>query len=170
MLHYARYGESFGYALAEAALAGLPVIVQSTPWGDNAQAELIGDGRTGFLVNDYPSARRALARLAADPAFARNVAEAAAKDIEARFSVAATWRLLTAFIAHAEAGGRGLIDEPADLAADQRARLAAGMAGYASRHPLARRLATERRLYLRPWFWRLSALDAAEIVKRRLAR
>ncbi|HEX7200883.1 MAG TPA: hypothetical protein VF213_15470, partial [Dongiaceae bacterium] len=59
---------------------------------------------------------------------------------------------------------------PADLAADQRARLAAGMAGYASRHPLARRLATERRLYLRPWFWRLSALDAAEIVKRRLAR
>ena len=170
MLHYARYGESFGYALAEAALAGLPVIVQSTPWGDNAQAELIGDGRTGFLVNDYPSARRALARLAADPAFARSIAEAGAKDIEARFSVAATWRLLTAFIEHAEAGGRGLIEQPADLAADQRARLAAGMAGYASRHPLARRLATERRLYLRPWFWRLSALDAAEIVKRRLAR
>ena len=130
----------------------------------------IGDGRTGFLVNDYPSARRALARLAADPAFARNVAEAAAKDIEARFSVAATWRLLTAFIEHAEAGGRGLIEQPADLAADQRARLAAGMAGYASRHPLARRLATERRLYLQPWFWRLTALDAAEIVRRRLAR
>lgn len=170
MLHYARYGESFGYALAEAALAGLPVIAQSTPWGDNAQAELIGNGRTGFLVNDYPSARRALARLAADPAFARRLAEATAADIAMRFGVASTWRLLNAFIEHALAGRRGLIEQPADLAADQRARLAAGMAAYASRHPLARRLATERQLYLRPWFWRLGALDAAAIVRRRLAR
>jgi glycosyltransferase involved in cell wall biosynthesis len=170
MLHYARYGESFGYALAEAALAGLPVIAQATPWGDNAQAELIRNGETGFLVHDYPSVRRALARLGADAAFTRRLAEAAAADIAARFGVGATWRLLEAFIEHARAGGRGLIESPADLAADQRARLAAGMASYASRHPLARRLATERRLYLRPWFWRLAALDAAEIVTRRLAR
>jgi hypothetical protein len=170
MLHYARYGESFGYALAEAALAGLPVIALSTPWGDNAQAELIGNGRTGFLVNDYPSARRALARLSADPAFARSLAAAAAEDIAARFGVAATWRLLDAFIAHARAGGRGLIAAPDDLAADQRARLAGGMASYASRHPMARRLATERRLYVRPWFWRLAVADALEILTRRLAR
>jgi glycosyltransferase involved in cell wall biosynthesis len=170
MLHYARYGESFGYALAEAALAGLPVIAQATPWGDNAQAELIRNGETGFIVHDYPSARRALARLAADPGFAAKLAAAAAADIAARFGIGATWRLLEAFIAHAEAGGRGLIGAPADLAGDQQRRLAAGMASYASRHPIARRLVSERRLYLRPWFWRLAALDAADIAKRRLAR
>src|SRR5262249_49949665 len=89
MLHYARYGESFGYALAEAALAGLPVVAQATPWGDNAQAELIRDGETGFLVDDYPSARQALLRLTNDAGFARQLASRAAADIAARFSVAA---------------------------------------------------------------------------------
>lgn len=170
MLHYARYGESFGYALAEAALAGLPVIAQLTPWGDNAQAELIRDGTTGFLVEDYESARRALARLTKDPALGRALAAAAAQDIEARFGVPATWRLLEAFIAHASAGGRGLITGPADLAAEQKARLAAGIASYGAAHPLLRRLAAERPLYARPWFWRLAAADGVGIVKRRLRR
>jgi glycosyltransferase involved in cell wall biosynthesis len=170
MLHYARYGESFGYALAEAALAGLPVIAQSTPWGDNAQAELIRDGETGFLVDSFEAARRALARLIDDPGFAQAIAAAGAADIARRFGIAATWRLLAAFIAHAESGGRGLIAAPADLAADQRARLSAGIASYGTPHPLARRLAAERPLYLRPWYWRLAAGDAAEILQRRLAR
>jgi glycosyltransferase involved in cell wall biosynthesis len=170
MLHYARYGESFGYALAEAALAGLPVIAQATPWGDNAQAELIRDAETGFLVHDLESARRALARLEADPAFARTLAAAAAADIAARFGLAATWRLLEAFIAHARSGGRGLLTQPADLAADQRRRLSVGIASYGARHPLLARLSAERPLYLRPWFWRLTARDGAEIARRRLAR
>ena len=137
MLHYARYGESFGYAMAEAALAGLPVIAQATPWGDNAQAELIRDGETGFLVDDYAAARRALERLSGDPDFARALAAAAAADIAARFGVAATWRLLTAFIEHALAGGRGLIEAPVDLAEDQHRRLAAGIGSYGAAYPLA---------------------------------
>jgi glycosyl transferase family 1 len=170
MLHYARYGESFGYALAEAALAGLPVVAQLTPWGDNAQAELIRSGETGFLVEDYDSARRALAKLMAEPAFARELAKAAALDIARRFGVVATWRLLDAFIAHARGGGRGLIAKPVDLAADQRARLAAGISSYGMRHPLLRRMAVERPLYLRPWFWRFSLEDAAAILKRRLLK
>jgi glycosyltransferase involved in cell wall biosynthesis len=170
MLHYARYGESFGYALAEAALAGLPVIAQSTPWGDNAQAELIRDGETGFLVDDYAAALRALQRLSGDPVFARALAAAAASDIAARFGVAATWRLLTAFVEHALAGGRGLIEAPVDLAEDQHRRLAAGIGSYGASYPLIRRMAAERPLYARPWFWRLALLDAADILKRRLAR
>ena len=170
MLHYARYGESFGYALAEAALAGLPVIAQATPWGDNAQAELIRDGETGFLVDSYESTRQALARLGDDPEFARALARQAAADIGVRFGVAATWRLLQAFIEHARSGGRGLVATPADLAADQRARLAAGIASYGARHPLALRLEAERPLYIRPWFWRLAAGDVVDIVKQRLAR
>src|SRR4029077_15614590 len=64
MIHYARYGESFGYAIAEAALAGLPVIAQAPPWGENAQAELIRNGETGFIVEDYQGLRRAVAELA----------------------------------------------------------------------------------------------------------
>ncbi len=170
MIHYARYGESFGYAIAEAALAGLPVIAQATPWGDNAQAELIRDGETGFVVNDYESLRAAVKRLADDPAYARTMAAAAEKDIAARFGVAATWKLLGAFIAHAAGRGRGLIVSPDDLARDQRARLSAGIASYGTVHPLCRRLKAERPLYLRPWFWRLTAADGAAIVRRRLAR
>jgi glycosyltransferase involved in cell wall biosynthesis len=168
MLHYARYGESFGYAIAEAALARLPVVVQATPWGDNAQAELIRDGETGFMVSDGEGARRALARLVAEPGLGPALAEAAALDIEQRFGVGATWRLLGAFIGHALGHGRGLIEAPADLAADQRARLAAGMASYGHGHPWRARLAAERPLYLRPWFWRLTAADAVDIVRRRL--
>jgi hypothetical protein len=168
MLHYARYGESFGYAIAEAALARLPVVVQATPWGDNAQAELIRDGETGFMVSDSGGARRALARLVAEPGLGSALAQAAALDIERRFGVGPTWRLLGAFIGHALGRGRGLIETPADLAADQRARLAAGIASYGHSHPWQARLAAERPLYLRPWFWRLTAADAVDIVRRRL--
>jgi glycosyltransferase involved in cell wall biosynthesis len=168
MIHYARYGESFGYAIAEAALAGLPVIAQATPWGDNAQAELIRSGETGFIVENYESLRAAVSRLMADGDLARRIASAAARDIAERFGVSATWTLLRAFIDHAAGGGRGLIAAPQEIAADQRARLATGIAGYGKASPLCRRLAAERPLYFRPWFWRLTAEDGAAIVKRRL--
>jgi glycosyltransferase involved in cell wall biosynthesis len=170
MLHYARYGESFGYAIAEAALAGLPVIVQATPWGDNAQAELLRDGETGFVVDSYAGVRRALKRLMEDAPFAQTMAAKAAADIARRFGVSATWVLLKAFIAHAAGGEHGLLAAPDDLARDQRLRLAAGIASYGERHPLLRRLSAEAPLYRHLWFWCLSAGDAAGILKRRLAR
>jgi len=168
MIHYARYGESFGYAIAEAALADLPVIAQATPWGDNAQAELIHPEETGFIVEDYPGLRRAVTRLIDNAEFARRMADAAARDIATRFGVAATWNLLRAFIAHAASGGRGLIAAPQALAQDQRMRLSAGIAGYGEANPLCQRMKAERPLYVRPWFWRLTAADGAAIVKRRL--
>src|SRR5258706_1442582 len=68
MLHYARYGESFGYALAEAACVELPAVVQATPWGDNAQLELVRHGVTGFVARSFAETRRALQQLLADPA------------------------------------------------------------------------------------------------------
>jgi glycosyltransferase involved in cell wall biosynthesis len=170
MLHYARYGESFGYALAEAALAELPVIVQATPWGDNAQAELIHDGDTGFVVGDYAETRHALARLMDEGILAHTMGRRAAADIAERFGVGVTWVLLHAFIAHAARGGRGLLPMTEPLAGDQRARLAAGQSSYGEKHPHWRRFTAERPLYARPWFWRLLALDAASIVRQRLAR
>ena len=39
-IHASAWGESFGYTIAEAMMAGKPVITRSTPWGDNAQVEL----------------------------------------------------------------------------------------------------------------------------------
>ncbi len=48
-IHSSDWGESFGYTLAEAMASGLPVITMSTPWGDNAQVELIQNGKSGFV-------------------------------------------------------------------------------------------------------------------------
>lgn len=50
-LHIADQGESFGYVLAEAGLFGIPTVTLSTPWGDNAQSEIIINGLNGFVVN-----------------------------------------------------------------------------------------------------------------------
>lgn len=43
------YGETFGYAIAEAMAAGIPAISRSTPWGGNAQVELIENARSGWI-------------------------------------------------------------------------------------------------------------------------
>ncbi len=169
MLHYARYGESFGYALAEAACAGLPAIAQATPWGDNAQCDVVRHGETGFIAAGFDEARLHLETLLGDPALARRMGEAARVHILEAYGVGATWRLLEAFIAHVRSGGCGLLREPAGLAADQTARLARGMAAYSERFPRLARLAAERPLYAAPWFWRLAASDLAMILRRRLS-
>ena len=54
LTHANTTGESFGLVIAEAMAAGLPVITHNSPnWKDNAQVELVLDGRTG-LVADTP--------------------------------------------------------------------------------------------------------------------
>lgn len=68
ILHAARYGESFGYAIAEGMAADKPVISRSTPWGDNAQVELIDHGRTGFLCCSLEGFTAALQMVATDEA------------------------------------------------------------------------------------------------------
>ena len=60
-IHASAWGESFGYTIAEAMLAGRPVISRSTPWGDNAQVELIENGKTGFICSSvHEMARRGI--------------------------------------------------------------------------------------------------------------
>jgi glycosyltransferase involved in cell wall biosynthesis len=168
MLHYARYGESFGYALAEAAALELPAVVQATPWGDNAQLELVRHGVTGFVAGGFDDARLYLEQLLADPALAARIGGEARLHVEREFGVEATWRLLAAFIAHVRAGGRGLLAQPVTLAASQQARLAGGIANYGERFPLLTRLAAEAPLYGRPWFWRHLAGDFGAILARRV--
>jgi hypothetical protein len=68
MIHASAFGESFGYTIAEAMQAGLPVIVRSTPWGDNAQVELVENGVTGFVCATIEEMSRCLARCAHEAA------------------------------------------------------------------------------------------------------
>lgn len=66
ILHAARYGESFGYAIAEGMAAGKAVISRSTPWGDNAQVELVDHGETGFICCSLQGFTAALQMVASD--------------------------------------------------------------------------------------------------------
>lgn len=50
-LHVSDIGESFGMVLAESLLCETPIITLATPWADNSQAEVIGDGLGGFVAN-----------------------------------------------------------------------------------------------------------------------
>ena len=51
VLHITVFGESFGYGIAEAMALSKPIITNSTPWGDQAQIELVQDGYNGFIAN-----------------------------------------------------------------------------------------------------------------------
>ena len=48
--HISKIGESFGYVLAEVLLCKVPVISMLTPFHDNAQLEIIGNGFGGFCT------------------------------------------------------------------------------------------------------------------------
>jgi glycosyltransferase involved in cell wall biosynthesis len=63
MIHASDWGESFGYTIAEGMAAGLPVITRSTPWGDNAQVELVSNRETGFVCWSVPEMARRLVEL-----------------------------------------------------------------------------------------------------------
>ncbi|MBZ5603108.1 MAG: glycosyltransferase family 4 protein [Acidobacteriia bacterium] len=60
LLHLNTIPERFGLVLAEANAAGVPVIAMNL----GSCREVIGDGQTGFLVDNVNAALRALARLA----------------------------------------------------------------------------------------------------------
>ena len=50
-LHISHIGESFGMVLAESLLCETPVVSLQTPWYDNSQAEVIGDGIGGYVAS-----------------------------------------------------------------------------------------------------------------------
>jgi len=82
MIHASDWGESYGYTIAEGMLAGLPVITISTPWGDNAQVELVENGDSGFVCASVPEMARRLDDLIVDPGLRQKMGESARRRIE----------------------------------------------------------------------------------------
>jgi glycosyltransferase involved in cell wall biosynthesis len=66
-VHSSRRGESYGASLVEAMAAGLPVVVNSTPWRDNAQIEVIDHMLTGIIANSPEAFADALYHLRSNP-------------------------------------------------------------------------------------------------------
>lgn len=77
MLHMSDWGESYGYTIAEAMQYGLPMVTRTTPWGDNAQVELVEHGVTGYVCNSVGGAVAGLLRLAESAELRRRFGAAA---------------------------------------------------------------------------------------------
>jgi len=73
LAHSTRIGESFGCTIAEAMAARKPVVVESTPWGDNAQIELVDNGVTGFVATTPRTCADAITHLLRHPAEAERM-------------------------------------------------------------------------------------------------
>lgn len=170
MLHYARYGESFGYAIAEASVMELPCVVLATPWGDNAQQELILHGKTGYVTRGARETAQYLSWLLRDEPLRQTMGKAARDHILAQYGVAAAWDLLADFIRHVRAGGKGLIQHPAARATQQAERLAQGFASYHEAFPKLTWLRAQMPLWGDPAFWKIFCQDGIEIVQKRLKR
>jgi glycosyltransferase involved in cell wall biosynthesis len=79
LAHSSRIGESFGCTIAEAMAARKPVVVESTPWGDNAQIELVDNGVTGFVATTPRTYSDAVAYLLRHPTEAKRMGQAGYK-------------------------------------------------------------------------------------------
>ena len=66
-LHIANQGESFGLVLAESLLCETAVITLNTPWSDNSQGEVVGNGVGGYCVNTVKQFVQRMTILYRDP-------------------------------------------------------------------------------------------------------
>lgn len=62
----AEQGESFGMVLVESMLCETPVITLATPWGDNSQGEVVGNGIGGFVATNKNELSRLTNKLIGD--------------------------------------------------------------------------------------------------------
>ena len=66
IVHASSIGESQGVVIAEAMALGKPVVTCPTPWVDNAQIELVDEGRTGHVAGHPRQFADAVAALLMD--------------------------------------------------------------------------------------------------------
>ncbi|MDO7743725.1 MAG: glycosyltransferase family 4 protein [Pedobacter sp.] len=94
-------GESFGMVIAEAMIAGVPVITISTPDKDNAQIELVDNEVTGIVVKrDTSILCRAMKHLYSQPELRKSLAENARQKISKTYHAASIVRSLEDLIYH----------------------------------------------------------------------
>lgn len=67
MVHISDTGESFGMVIPECLLCETPVLTLNTPWSDNAQGEIVGNGIGGLAVNTLDGLFAGLVGLHGDP-------------------------------------------------------------------------------------------------------
>lgn len=98
VVNYSVIGETFGLAIAEAMMAGLPVIVNSTPHMDNAQIEFCRHGERGLVANSVSSLTDALKLLSENEAKRLELAEAGRSFMQKTFAPSVVEARLRRFI------------------------------------------------------------------------
>jgi len=82
VLHTSSIGESFGYGIAEPMNLGKPVITNSTPWGDQAQVELVRHGECGLIASTEATMAEAILTFASDSALRARMGRQARENIQ----------------------------------------------------------------------------------------
>lgn len=107
MLHASRFGESFGYTVAEAMVAELPVITRATPWGDNAQTELVKHNETGYLCGSVKGMSKALLDLSSEKERCKKMGQAGRSRILKMTSLDSETNLLEEILRHITGSPQG---------------------------------------------------------------
>lgn len=107
MLHASGFGESFGYTLAEAMIAGLPIITRATAWGDNAQTELVSHDTTGYVCGSVRGMAMGLLELSRNPTRCREMGIAARNRIDSIVSLEKETDLLEEVLSSVMSGQQG---------------------------------------------------------------
>lgn len=94
LAHSSKIGESFGYTIAEAMSAGKPVVVNSTPWADNAQVELVDNQKTGFVTKTPRTFAAAVAYLIENRKEAKKMGIAGRQKVEREYEARKTTKIL----------------------------------------------------------------------------
>jgi len=107
-VHASRRGESLGVSLVEAAAMELPVVVNATPWRDNAQVEVVDHMKTGIVANTSTAMTEAIAYLFENPAARLGMGRAAREKALRYYDSSVVCRSLAALIAETlQAKGAG---------------------------------------------------------------
>jgi glycosyltransferase involved in cell wall biosynthesis len=75
LTHCSRIGESFGRTIGETMAARKPVVVNSSPWMDNAQIELVDNWVTGFVTLTSKTFADAVVYLVKHPELAKSMGQ-----------------------------------------------------------------------------------------------
>jgi len=87
-------GESFGRSIAETMACKKPVVVDSTPLVDNAQIELVDNGKTGFVVYSPNAFAEAIAYLASNRDIAKRMGLAGYAKVKREYEAKKSTRML----------------------------------------------------------------------------